>query len=118
MRRRKVEAVATTKRKRVESSSIKSIGYNKKTRTLEVEFTSGRICAYAEVRPKAYEKLMKAESIGSHFYYHVRDSYEWAYVDPPPACEPQDNLVALLKESIAKAKKGELGAGKHQSRHS
>lgn len=64
------------KRKKVESSSLASIGYNKKTKTLEIEFNHGSIYAYYDVDEKTYEDLMNADSHGRYFNNSIRDDYD------------------------------------------
>ena len=50
----------------VESSMIQAVGYDSKTRMLEVLFNSGRIYCYEGVPPKIYKELMAAESKGRY----------------------------------------------------
>jgi len=49
-------------RKKVSSSSIRSVGYDERNRTLEVEFSDGRINQYVGVSarspPPAYERAV------------------------------------------------------------
>lgn len=54
-------------RQPVQSSSIKSIGHDPRTNTLEVEFPGNRVYSYADVNVDEYTALMAAGSIGSHF---------------------------------------------------
>ncbi len=63
-------------RQSVESSNIKSIGYDPALRTLQIEFKNGGIYEYAEVMPNEYDNLMDAASIGSFFHYNIKDRYE------------------------------------------
>jgi len=59
----------------VESSMIQAVGYDAKTRTLEVLFNSGRIYGYEGVPPKVYEELMAADSKGSYMRSEIIDMY-------------------------------------------
>jgi len=61
-------------RKPVESSNIKSIGYDPTNRTLEVEFNSGGIFQYSPITNEAYNMLISAESIGSYFHKNIRNN--------------------------------------------
>ena len=63
------------KRKKVESSTIKSIGYDEKTQTLEVEFRPSSIYQYFEVEKQTFENLMKAESVGSYHAKVIRGKF-------------------------------------------
>lgn len=60
---------------RVESSMIYAVGYDRKTRTLEVVFNSGRVYAYEGVPPKVYKELMEAESKGRYMRAEIIDVY-------------------------------------------
>jgi hypothetical protein len=52
----------------VKSSNLKAIGYDPKTKTLEVEFHSGAVHQYSSVSPQAHQDLVRAPSVGSHFH--------------------------------------------------
>jgi hypothetical protein len=59
----------------VSSSSIRSIGYDARTQTLEVEFVSGSVYRYASVPKDVWSALRKADSKGKYFQTHVRDVF-------------------------------------------
>jgi hypothetical protein len=59
----------------VESSMIHAVGYDAKTRTLEVVFNSGRTYCYEDVPRKVYKELMEAESKGSYMRDCIIDCY-------------------------------------------
>ena len=59
----------------VESTSVKSVGYDPDTGTMEVEFVSGAVYEYLGVPPKVHRELVGAESIGGYFTQYVRDRY-------------------------------------------
>lgn len=60
----------------VTSSSIRSLGYDARTQTLEVEFVSGAVYRYASVPPEVWSELRRAESKGRYFQARVRDHFE------------------------------------------
>lgn len=60
----------------VDSSSLRSIGYDSRTETLEVEFSSGSVYRYAPVPSDVWTGLKRAESKGKFFQDFVRDHYE------------------------------------------
>jgi hypothetical protein len=62
-------------RKRVSSSNIRSIGYDEKARTLEIEFTSGSVYQYSSVQPEVHRRLVSASSIGSFFKDNIEEDY-------------------------------------------
>ncbi|PKK88353.1 MAG: KTSC domain-containing protein [Candidatus Wallbacteria bacterium HGW-Wallbacteria-1] len=55
----------------VKSSSLKSIGYDETSKTLEIEFSSGGIYQYYEVPKNVYLGLILAESPGKFFHGRV-----------------------------------------------
>lgn len=52
----------------VKSSNIRTIGFDPKSNTLEVEFHKGSILQYPNVTNDEFRRLLAAKSIGSHFY--------------------------------------------------
>jgi hypothetical protein len=60
-------------RTRVSSSTIRSVGYDAKTRTLEIEFTSGSIVQYERVAPDVHRAMMSSPSIASFFRDRIED---------------------------------------------
>ena len=69
------------RRERVESSVIRSVGYERETATLEVEFHGDRVYRYFAVPRVVFEGLMGAESVGAYFNSKVRDRYPEERVD-------------------------------------
>ena len=63
------------RRSPVSSSAISSVGYDRKAKTLELEFSSGGIYDYYEVPPKVYSALMSAESKGRFVSEQIRGRY-------------------------------------------
>jgi KTSC domain-containing protein len=59
----------------VESSMIQAVGYDPKTRLLEVVFNSGRTYCYEGVSPKVYKELMAADSKGRYMRSEIIDVY-------------------------------------------
>jgi hypothetical protein len=54
---------------------IHAVGYDRKTRTLEVVFNSGRTYIYEDVPPKVYQALMQADSKGRYMQNAIIDCY-------------------------------------------
>ena len=54
-------------RKVVESSAIVSVGYDSKSKTLEIEFPSGHVYQY--------KALLSADSLGRYFNSEIIDCY-------------------------------------------
>ncbi|MEM2161095.1 MAG: KTSC domain-containing protein [Candidatus Nitrosotenuis sp.] len=59
----------------VQSSNLRSVGYDPNTRTLEIEFHSGGIYQYSGISQQMYEGLMSAPSKGSYFAQHIKNNY-------------------------------------------
>lgn len=54
-------------RKRLNSGTLKSAGYDEKTQTLEIEFRDGTLVQYSRVSPEIHRKLMSSSSASSYF---------------------------------------------------
>jgi hypothetical protein len=61
----------------VESSMIHAVGYDPKSKTLEVVFNSGRTYIYEDVPPKVYKGLMVAESKGRYMRDEILEVYSY-----------------------------------------
>jgi len=62
-------------RKRVNASTIRSVGYDAGRQTLEVEFTSGSIVQYSGVSPEVHRQFMNAPSPGSFFQDKIDENF-------------------------------------------
>lgn len=69
------------RRSPVSSSAISSVGYDRKEKTLELEFSSGGVYDYYEVPPKVYAALMSAESKGRFISEQIRGRYRSTRID-------------------------------------
>jgi len=71
-------------RQQVNSSLIKSIGYDRLSHALEVEFTTspGKVYRYEDVKPEEVHELHKADSIGKAFNQLIRP--RGGILMPPP----------------------------------
>lgn len=59
----------------VQSSQIKSVGYNASSAVLEIEFSDGSVFQYQGVPLSVYELLMDSESAGSTFHKIVKGKF-------------------------------------------
>jgi hypothetical protein len=59
----------------VDSSMIAAVGYDAKTKTLEVLFNSGKTYGYKGVPQEEFDGLMNAESKGSYMRTFIIDMY-------------------------------------------
>jgi len=62
-------------RKKVNSSSIRAVGYDERGRVLEVEFNDGRINQYTGVSPEVHRRLINSPSIVSYFRDNIEESF-------------------------------------------
>ncbi|MDI6734790.1 MAG: KTSC domain-containing protein [bacterium] len=67
-------------RQPVISSNMRTIGYDSKSQTLEIEFHSGDIYQYFNVPESIYNALMSASSHGSYFHHYIKDQYRWTKI--------------------------------------
>lgn len=74
------EAKTTFKTYNVDSSNIKSIGYNLAKKTLQVTFASKKVYNYSNVPAEIVSNLLFADSIGSYFNANVRESFKFKEV--------------------------------------
>ena len=70
------------RREAVESTTMKSVGYESKSKILEIDFQSGAVYQYLDVPKKVHEGLRRAESKGQYFNGEIRDEYGFVRVDP------------------------------------
>jgi len=60
-------------RQPVQSSNLKSVGYDPATKKMQVEFSgSGQVYEYDGIEPHEHQQLVGAASVGSHFSQHIR----------------------------------------------
>jgi hypothetical protein len=64
------------KRIDVDSSILRSVGYDPATQTLEIEFTTRDVRQYVKVPPEVYDMLMASSSLGMFFRRHIKDEYK------------------------------------------
>ena len=64
------------KRQIVESSALRSVGYDAGHKILELEFRdNGGVWQYFSVSALTYRKFIKAESLGSYFVKKIKGKY-------------------------------------------
>ena len=62
-------------RKNVESSTIRSIGYDGNISTLEIEFNSGAVWQYLDFPESLWYEFEAAESQGKYFHREIKNQY-------------------------------------------
>ena len=68
----------------IESSQIKSVGYDSQQNTLYIEFKTGVVYAYTDV-PDTHFKMLCTPTIsaGSYFSREVKSHYEYERLEGP-----------------------------------
>jgi hypothetical protein len=68
------------KRIPVESSMMRSVGYDPLMSILEIEFTSSHVYQYEEISEETYRELLAADSKGQYFHAYILDRYPYVRV--------------------------------------
>ena len=63
------------RRSPVESSVVRSVGYDRDDQVLEIEFHTDRVYRYFVVPHGVYRELVEASSVGRYFNERIRDRY-------------------------------------------
>lgn len=68
--------------KRVDSSQIRSVGYDPQKNILYIEFTNGTVYKYIDVPIGDFNALcMLTMSVGKYFYAEIKGKYEYEKLD-------------------------------------
>ncbi len=62
-------------RKRLNSSRIRSVGYDAKAQLLEIEFSDSKVVQYRGVSPEVHRQFMAAPSATSFFEDKIDESF-------------------------------------------
>ena len=62
-------------RKRVNSSKVRSVGYDEKSQTLEVELSNGQVFQYVKVFPEVYRQFMAAPNPTTFYDDKIAEDY-------------------------------------------
>ncbi len=68
------------RRRPVTSTSVRSVGYDMPTGTLELEYVNGSIYRYYEVPQPTYAGLLAAPSIGNYVNTEIKPYFDFAEV--------------------------------------
>lgn len=67
-------------RQRLNSSFIRSAGYEPDKELMEIEFVRGHVFEYHRVDQRTFDGLMLAESAGSYFHRHIKGKFAFQEV--------------------------------------
>jgi len=62
-------------RRRVNASSIRSVGYDPGGQVLEIEFANGSIVQYSGVSPEVHRRFVNSPSPGSFFQDQIEENF-------------------------------------------
>ena len=62
-------------RKRINSSNIRSVGYDARNRVLEIEFSNGGIHQYTGVSEEVHRRFVNSPSAGSYFHDNIEENF-------------------------------------------
>lgn len=62
-------------RKRINSGTLRSAGYEPRTRVLEIEFTNGDVIQYTGVGEDLHRGLMSSASAASYFRDRIEEDF-------------------------------------------
>lgn len=68
------------RRRPVNSSALRSIGYDRQSQTLEVEFVSGEVYRYLGVELIVHKALLRADSMGRFVNEQIKPRYPNVHV--------------------------------------
>jgi len=98
--------------RQVESSSVKVIGWDVASKTLEVTFTSGRTYRYDQVPSDVANGFLNAKSKGVYLAENIRDKYTYTCLNPPAPKEPKDAAKPQEVQSKSVQRRKALQRGK------
>jgi KTSC domain len=64
----------------VDSTTLRTVGYDAERKLLQIEFQNRSIYQYFEVPATLYEELMQASSKGAYFNRSIRPRFDFALV--------------------------------------
>jgi hypothetical protein len=62
-------------RKRVNASTLRSVGYDAGRQILEIEFSGGNIIQYSGVSPEVHRRFLNSPSPGSFFQDQIEENF-------------------------------------------
>lgn len=62
-------------RKRVNSSRVRSVGYDERNQLLEVELSNGTVYQYSRVSPEVHRRFMAAPNPTSYYDDKIAEEY-------------------------------------------
>jgi hypothetical protein len=69
------DAGEVMQRKRVNSSKLRSVGYDEKSQVLEVELSNGQVTQYLNVYPEVFRQFMAAPNPTTFYDDKIAEDY-------------------------------------------
>jgi KTSC domain len=88
-------------REPVTSAALRSVGYDRETGDLELEFRSGRIYRYAAVPAALHDWLLRTRNKAVFVAHHLAGRYGERSL-PDAAAAPSAPLEQALRDSLAR----------------
>jgi len=97
------DSVIATRMERspLDSSAVRSAGYDPERQVLELEFSNGRIYQFEAVPPGVYDWLLRTPNKGGYVNRMINGRYAHRDItrqSQPP--EPEQDLAKILSESV------------------
>jgi hypothetical protein len=89
------------RRQRLNSTSVRSVGYDEFSQDLEVEFSSGKIYRYHDVPYGMYASLMRASSKGRFLNWRIKSVFPYTEVE-------RKNQLSRRRQGATKTMSDEL----------
>jgi hypothetical protein len=83
------------------SRAVTSAGYDAETRTLELEFSSGRVYRFSDVPESVYDWLLRVPNKGTYVSKSITGLYAYEDVTVRAPAEGELDLEALLGASLS-----------------
>lgn len=71
------------RRERLDSSSVRSVGYDPSAQVLEVEFRNGGVYQYLDVPGEEYEEFREADSKGRYLNTEIKPHHRYRRLKKP-----------------------------------
>lgn len=85
----------------LKSQAVASAGYDAETRTLEIEFSSGRIYRFSDVPASVYDWLLRVPNKGVYVTRSITGRYAYEDLTGQSSDEETADLEALLEASLS-----------------
>ncbi|EPN8812866.1 TPA: KTSC domain-containing protein [Yersinia enterocolitica] len=67
-------------RQPVDSSNIRSVGYDENDSILEIEFNNGAIYQYFDIPQNIHSELIHSDSVGGYLAKHIKGHFRYSRV--------------------------------------